>query len=188
MLCELCKKDEAAGVLHRKSEDGEDEELYVCKKCLKANNHDGDTSDSGRETSDAPRDDEPPAFIKNFLDAAVGLIEGVTGGAMPKEKKCSQCGATWEKIKDEETVSCPDCWAQFGKEIYAKYLGGSYGPRHLGMIPQKTPDGKPSKAFLEKELKDAVARQNYRKAAHIRKLLDELGGDECGDAQNGGGR
>ena len=183
MLCELCKKEEASGVLHRKDENGEDEELYVCKKCLKANT-DGSADESNRETPDAPGEDEPPAFIKNFLDAAVGLIEGVTGGEMPKEKKCPQCGATWEKITNDETVGCPDCWAQFGKEIRNKYLGGSYGPKHLGMIPQKSPDGKPSRAFLEKELKEAVARQNYRKAARIRKLLDGLGGDEL----NGGGR
>ena len=34
-------------------------------------------------------------------------------------------------------------------------------------------------SFLEKELNDAVAKQNYRKAARIRKQLDELGGDEA---------
>ena len=72
---------------------------------------------------------------------------------------------------------CADCWAQFGKEIRHEFLGGSYGPRHIGKIPEKTPDGKPSRAFLEKELRDAVTRQNYRKAAKIRKLLDELNGE-----------
>ena len=58
-----------------------------------------------------------------------------------------------------------------------------YGPKHTGRIPEKAPDGKPSRAFLEKELKDAVARQNYRKAARLRKLLDELYGDGKGDGR-----
>ena len=34
MLCELCHKNDAGGVLHRKDANGEDEELYVCKSCL----------------------------------------------------------------------------------------------------------------------------------------------------------
>ena len=156
MLCELCHKDEAAGTLHRKDANGEDEELYVCKRCLArhggatGNGADGGT-DSGADDSSAkngpkiitPDGEEPPAFIRNFLDAAVGLIEGVAKSEAHEERKCPVC----------------------------------YGPRHLGKIPEKTPDGKPSRAFLEKELRDAVARQNYRKAARIRKQLDEMGGE-----------
>ena len=34
MLCELCHKNEAAATLHCKDENGDDEELYVCKDCL----------------------------------------------------------------------------------------------------------------------------------------------------------
>ena len=190
MLCELCHKDEAAGTLHRKDANGEDEELYVCKRCLArhggatGNGADGGT-DSGADDSSAkngpkiitPDGEEPPAFIRNFLDAAVGLIEGVAKSEAHEERKCPVCGRTWEQIKEERAVGCADCWAQFGKEIRGEFLGGSYGPRHLGKIPEKTPDGKPSRAFLEKELRDAVARQNYRKAARIRKQLDEMGGE-----------
>ena len=34
MLCEICHKGEAKGVLHRKGDDGETEDVYVCEKCL----------------------------------------------------------------------------------------------------------------------------------------------------------
>ena len=195
MLCELCHKDEAAGVLHHKDENGEDEELYDCKKCLaqKQGKHDSgslDAPDGTSEPSDGtsnkaktpkiitPDGEEPPAFIRNFLDAAVGLIEGVAKSESPKERKWPVCGRAWEKIKETHSVGCPDCWAQFGKEIREEFLGGSYGPKHLGKIPEKAPDGKPSRAFLEKELREAVARQNYRKAAQLRKKLDELNGEK----------
>ena len=182
MLCELCHNHDASGVLHRKDANGEDEELYVCQECLKAN---------GKAKPEKPKEisvvtpdgDEPPAFIKNFLDAAVGLIEGVAGAEPPQEKKCRVCGATWKKIKSERLLGCPDCWSQFGKEIREEFLSGAYGPKHLGKIPEKNPDGKPSRAFLEKELKEAVARQNYRKAARLRRQLDELDGKG-----NGGGK
>ena len=183
MLCELCHKNEAAGTLHRKDANGEDEELYVCKECL-AQKQDGQNAEGTEATGRTkakiitPDGEEPPAFIRDFLDAAVGLIEGVAKAEAPKEQKCPVCGRTWEKIKKECTVGCPDCWAQFGNEIRAEFLSGAYGPKHLGKIPEKAPDGKPSRAFLEKELRDAVARQNYRKAARLRKQLDELDGDK----------
>ncbi len=181
MLCELCHKNEAAGVLHRKDANGEDEELYVCKECLKSGtNGTGGDGKPDRPAADTPDGEEPPAFIKNFLDAAVGLIEGVAGSEPPKPKKCRVCGATWAKIKKSRKVGCPDCWAQFGKEIREEFLSGAYGPKHAGNIPEKAPDGKPSRAFLEKELKEAVAKQNYRKAARLRKMLDELDGGEKG--------
>ena len=182
MLCEICHKNKAEGVLHKKDDSGEDEELYVCKKCLaKANGEaGGETPPDGGDAARSGNgdDDDPPAFIRNFLDAAVGLIEGVTKSDLPKEKKCPVCGTTWQKIKDEHVVGCPDCWALFGKDIRSKFFPEAYGPKHIGKIPEKTSDGKPSKAFLEKELRDAVAKQDYRKAARIRKQLDQM--DEGG--------
>lgn len=187
MLCEICHENEATGVLHRKDANGDDDELYVCKSCLaKQNSGTGKkkADDGGKPTILTPDGEEPPAFIRNFLDAAVGLIEGVANSEPLHVRKCPVCGRTWEQIKESRSVGCPDCWAQFGKEIRKEFLVGSYGPRHIGKIPEKAPDGKPSRAFLEKELKDAVARQNYRKAARIRKALDEL---DNGKANGNGG-
>ena len=121
--------------------------------------------------------ESPPEFIQNFLDAAVGLIEGVVKSEnAPKEPKCRVCGATWKQIKETRIFGCPDCWSQFAENIKMEFLCGSYGTKHIGKIPEKTHDGTPSRAFLEKELKDAVAKQNYRKAARIKKQLDELEG------------
>ena len=182
MLCELCKHNEAETVLRRKDENGEDEELYVCRKCLAAANGDSGSGEEGvsvkiKPTIITPDGEPPPEFIQNFLDAAVGLIEGVVRSeGRPEVPRCRVCGSTWDKIKETRTLGCPDCWSQFAKEIKKEFLCGSYGPKHVGKIPEKTPDGAPSRAFLEKELKDAVAKQNYRKAARIRKQLDELDG------------
>ena len=187
MLCEICKHNDAETVLIRKDENGEDEELYVCKKCLAAANGTssnaaekdaGDTPNSAKPTFVTVDGEPPPEFIQNFLDAAVGLIEGVVkSDKLPKEPKCRVCGSTWTKIKETRSLGCPDCWAQFSKDIHKEFLLGSYGQKHAGKIPERTSDGKPSRTFLERELKDAVAKQNYRKAARIRKQLDELEGN-----------
>lgn len=186
MLCELCKHNDAECVLVRKDENGEDEELYVCRKCHAAASNPSGSAESGdgapckiKPTFVTVDGEPPPEFIQNFLDAAVGLIEGVaSSGGKPQEAKCKVCGSTWNRIKDSREVGCPDCWSQFGADIRKEFLQGSYGPKHTGKIPERSPDGRPSRAFLEKELKDAVAKQNYRKAARIRKQLDELYGGE----------
>ena len=112
MKCEICHKADAATVLHRKKKDGSDEELYVCKDCLASNGKKKPSAESKVSASIlSPDGEEPPAFIKNFLDAAVGLIEGVAESGLPKLKKCRVCGATWEKIKSECRVGCPYCWS-----------------------------------------------------------------------------
>ena len=187
MLCEICKINNAESVLHRKDKNGEDEELYVCKKCLKAaksdiasSNEEDDSETRSVKAKILTADGEPPPeFIQNFLDAAVGLIEGVVKSDKPKEPTCRVCGSTWKKIKESETIGCADCWSQFGKEIQKEFLSKSYGLKHKGKVPETTPNGKPSRAFLEKELRNAVEKQDYRKAARIRKQLDTLDGEEA---------
>jgi protein arginine kinase activator len=175
MLCELCHKNEADGVLHRKDANGEDEELYVCGACREAA--------QGKRRPEkpvakilTPDGKEPPEFIRNFLDAAVGLIEGVAKNGVPQEPQCSVCGTTWESIKQNGAVGCPDCWSRFGGEIRQEFLAGAYGRKHAGEIPAVAADGKPSRAFLENELKKAVEKQDFRKAARIRRQLDEMEG------------
>ena len=80
MLCEICKHNNAECVLHRKDENGEDEELYVCKKCMEAADDESPnpvTMVSIKPTIITADGETPPEFIQNFLDAAVWLIEGV---------------------------------------------------------------------------------------------------------------
>jgi protein-arginine kinase activator protein McsA len=173
MLCELCHKNEADGVLKRIGADGEEEELYVCSECRNAGKPKKKRPKPVAEIITADGG-EPPEFIRNFLDAAVGLFEGVTKNGMPQEPKCPVCGKTWAQIKDGALTGCPDCWSKFGKEIRSEFLKSAYGKKHLGEIPATTSDGKPSRAFLESELKKAVEKQNFRKAARIRRQLDEL--------------
>lgn len=189
MLCELCNKNEASCVLRRKGENGEDEELYVCRDCLEKESGGGERRPArrGKITSAiiSPDGKEPPEFIKNFLDAAVGFIEGVAEGAPAEATKCSVCGTTWEKIKETDTLGCPDCWTVFARNLREEYLAGAYAPTHKGKIPERSEDGKPSRAFLERELRNAVERQDYRKAADLKKLLDKMDKKDKGGKKDG---
>lgn len=177
MLCEICHKHEADGVLKRQGADGEEEELYVCARCRDA------AAGKSAEKPSRPvariissDGEEPPEFIRNFLDAAVGLFEGVTKNDSHREDGCPVCGMSWARLKETASVGCPDCWSRFAVEIREEFLKGAYGRKHLGDIPETTADGKPSRAFLENELKKAVEKQDFRKAARIRRQLDGMEG------------
>jgi protein arginine kinase activator len=178
MKCEICHKADAATVLHRKKKDGSDEELYVCKACAaatkggKAKPHAGGKGPSSAKVSITEGD--PPPFVENFFKAALGLVEGIA--EQEKDRKtCPGCGHTWEQIKEERRVGCPRCYRFFAELIRNEFLTGAYGRTHVGEMPHGV-TGQDSRAYLERELKIAIKRQQFEKAAEIRRKLDTLGG------------
>ena len=183
MKCEICHKSEAAAVLHRKGKDGGDEELYVCKECAAQARADGaGAKHAAAGSQDAPpakvtfNADDPPPFVENFVKAALGLVEGFADQEKGKHT-CPGCGRTWEQIKEEKRVGCPRCYRTFAESIRETFLAGAYGRTHAGAMPPGV-TGKDSRAYLERALKAAVKRQQFEKAAELRRRLDALDGGE----------
>lgn len=186
MKCEICKKADAATVMHRKKKDGSDEELYVCKDCAaKGAGKSPSKGDKAKESAKVTVDGEnPPTFVENFVKAALGLVEGFAEQEKDK-RECPGCGRTWEQIKEEKRVGCPRCYRTFAESIREEFLPGSYGRTHVGAMP-KNVTGKDSRAYLERELKAAVKSQQFEKAAKLRRRLDALGdGKDTGKEAEG---
>ena len=179
MKCELCHEGNAETVLHLKK-DGQDRELYVCKKCAAAARHPPkDKNEKDKSVSVIGPDGKPPQFVEDFFKAALGLVDGL--GHLEEERKngkraCPLCHATWEMLEQRGTLGCPRCWKTFASEIRSKFLRCDYGVLHVGAMPKET-TGDDSRAYLERELKKAIRRQKYEKAAEIQRRLDELGKD-----------
>ena len=183
MKCELCHEADAETVLHLKK-DGQDKELYVCKKCASDARHAKKKkgSEDGEKVSVIGPGEKPPPFVENFFKAAMGLVDGL--GHLEEERKhgkktCPHCHATWETLEQRETLGCPHCWKTFAAEIRAKFLRGDYGQAHVGSMPAET-TGTDSRAYLQRELKKAVRLQKYEKAAEIQRRLDALEPDADG--------
>ena len=182
MKCELCHAADAETVLHLKK-DGQDRELYICKKCAAAAKHPkGKKDDKGNSVSVIGPDGKPPQFVEDFFKAALGLVDGL--GHLEEERKngkrvCPLCHATWEMLEQRGTLGCPRCWKTFAAEIRTNFLRSDYGVQHVGAMPEKT-TGADSRAYLERELKKAIRLQKYEKAAEIQRLLNELGKDDPG--------
>ena len=175
MKCEICHEADAAAVIHVKK-DGEEKELFVCKSCAAKARHPTKkkpAQDPDRPVLEFDGDEEPPEFVKNLVEATLGFMKGVVENGHRTHSKCPSCKTTWEQIKKSGRLGCPNCWKVFSKSIRETFLGGQYGPKHVGAMPA-TVTGEASRAYLERELKAAVAREDFKRAASLKRLIDAL--------------
>jgi len=181
MKCEICHEADAATVLHRPGKNGADEELYVCKTCArnarKPKRSDTVPGSAAVESAifEFGPGKEPPPFVKNLLDATFGLMQslsedGKCGG--PRKTKCPACGRTLGDVLDGRPLGCPKCWETFGDAVLASRRD-LYGDRHAGPAPENIRTSDP-RARLERALAAALAKEDYKKAAEIRRKLDAL--------------
>lgn len=187
MKCEICHRAEAETAITVRR-DGEERELYVCAACAKAA-RDGRPGQPPQRRS--PRvtivggdgGDVPQPIVEEFVKATLGFMKGMAASEEETRRTCPACGTSWERIKKESRIGCPACWKTFAREIRETFLKGEYGPAHVGAAPavSSLPDPESARTVLERELKDAIAREDYRRAAAIKHDLDALGGGK-GDA------
>ena len=177
MKCEICHKQDAEQAVVVKR-DGKDRELYVCKACAKSLQHPPVQKKPKHKptvTVVGPGD-EPPPFVKNFLEATLGLVKGMAENPEERHLVCPTCHATWDKIRETRRLDCPTCWKTFAKEVQTEFLRSQYGPTHIGLPPAGTPRSVSgnSRIQLERALKAAIAQEDYRKASEIQKQLESL--------------
>ncbi len=179
MKCEICHKAEAQTVLHRKKEDGGDEELYVCKECAekaKKPKHKGRDPQTVVLNSG---DGKPPPFVEDLLKATIGFVKGMAeeqDKASGKLKDvCPTCGMKRDDFHEEDRLGCPDCWTAFASDLRERLADRHYGNHHIGGAPAAAPKVDVC-AQLERKLRLAVRRQDFEKAEEIRRKLEELGG------------
>jgi protein arginine kinase activator len=159
MNCEICNKNEAIIHIHQVS--GKKKSTYhICEICAQ---------DMGFN-----------AFDEKFDYSIGNLFKGLFKLKRKKAlktgtKSCPSCSWTIERFRRTKSLGCPECYSYFQDEIrvfYAKKLNVS---SHAGKFPKKIKSYK--KLFvdvlqLENEMDNAVANEEYEKAAQLR---DEIG-------------
>ncbi len=81
---------------------------------------------------------------------------------------CPACGFTLEDYRNTSRLGCPDCYSFFAREF-----------AHLGSAMADTPgnegaDAAPSREKLERQLHEAIEREDYESAARLRDELKAL--------------
>lgn len=114
------------------------------------------------------------------------LLAGLTDLGLETEEKlvlrCPTCGLTYPDFKETGRLGCSDCYHTFSKQLapLLKRIHGS--PQHVGKKPTVTSVGekifttnlRDKQGKLEKELKEAIKKEEYERAAEIRDQLRKL--------------
>jgi len=166
-----------------------DRELYVCAACAEALKGGGEKRKKPRRTDAAPEkvtiidgsEKNPPPFVEELVKATLGFMKEVAEAQDDERHICPVCKTKWTSVKESGRLGCPACWKAFARHIRAEFLSGAFGPVHRGAAPaieQLLPDPNAARAVLTRDLKDAIAREDYRRAAEIKRKLDGLADGE----------
>jgi protein arginine kinase activator len=96
-------------------------------------------------------------------------------------RACEECGATMQGILAQGLCGCPACYAHFERELGAVISRAQAGATvHVGRHPAQAAalvDRAALRNRLARELREAVSREEYERAAQLRDRLHTLGHD-----------
>ncbi len=162
MLCQDCKKKDATVHLTQ-IVDNEKVTVNLCKECA--------------DKRGFHNPFEGPVFpLTQFLASMAGQL---SEKKLPKdERKCPVCGNGFSDFSKIGRFGCGSCYTTFRKEI-SELIQKIHGTStHKGKTPQ-TPSGEIMKTLqeekkLQDELKKAIEKEDFEKAALIRDRIKTL--------------
>ncbi len=167
MFCQLCGQKEAT-VHFEENVNEVVREFHLCEVCAEKK---GFLSE--------------PFFSPSFSlpSLIAGLIE--FGATSPeKEKKCPECGLSYNQIERKGKMGCNLCYQTF-EEYISPLLEKIHGRvLHRGKVPRR---GKMRSKIerqlyqLRQELDEAVKEEEYEKAAQLRDKIRELQSEKSND-------
>ena len=161
--CDLCEKP--AQVHEVLIKNGQKHEIHLCPECASAQGYGGAAG-------------QLPAKIAKKLPAKPG---GVEGGP----RACRECGLTHSAFRRHGVLGCPGCYQAFEKQLeplISRAQGGA--THHCGHVPEQASghlDRQVQRTRLLKQLNEAIATEQYERAARIRDTLQGLSGPLLGD-------
>lgn len=179
MKCEICHKAEAQTAVVTRT-DGVERELYVCEACAEQLRTEKKTPSRKGEHPQVSIVDgtkaNPPPFVEELVKATLGFMKGVAEAKENERQICPVCKTKWDQIKDSGRMGCPACWKAFAKHIRGEFLASQFGLSHQGTAPavEKLTDTGSVRKIVERDLKAAIAREDYRLAAELKHKLDAL--------------
>ncbi|MBL0920585.1 MAG: UvrB/UvrC motif-containing protein [Phycisphaerales bacterium] len=123
---------------------------------------------------------QTPVPINELLSKIV-MSQGLAPEPGAKSGVCPGCGMTWAHFRQKGLLGCGECYKTFEKElmplIERAHEGGA---THTGKSPRRA--GSRSEilhgrlASLRRQLQEAVAAEQYERAAALRDQLREVSG------------
>ena len=167
MTCDHCDKP---AVVHEVIiKDGQKQEVHLCEEHAAEAGH--------KIPVQAPINE----MLTQFVSA------NVPGGSKKRRQgaKCGSCGLTFARVRKTGILGCPECYKSFDKQLgtlVSNAHGG--GTHHVGKQPTGREGLQERKAIRQKlvrELDDAVASEQYERAARLRDSLMKLDTEDVHD-------
>lgn len=128
---------------------------------------------------------EPEDLAADTLKAVQAMQEISEAAAVKKGagKRCPHCGISFHEFREKGRFGCPGDYDAFREQLVPLVENIHDATRHAGKVPAGAADGETSRQFrlikLRKELGEAVAAEEYEKAAALRDEIGALGGVEA---------
>jgi protein arginine kinase activator len=167
MECGDCEK--AKGVHLTKIVDGQLESLHVCADCPKL----------GLEAHLSPNDPSLSAqFSLSAFLSGIGSAKARPATPAAEVLVCQACGLTFAEFRQTGRLGCHHDYEAFESGLTRLLRKIHGGTKHVGRAPRRIGERlarKEAASALEAQLKEAIAQEDYERAATLRDQLRELG-------------
>lgn len=161
MLCDFCHERDAVIFLEQVSGSGQKRKINMCVECAIQRGISPD-----------------PKSIESSIGDLFKELSDITRRVQAENSRmCPVCGINVGEIRKTGHVGCPECYAIFKNDIRrylsSKGIKGSYTgsmPARLATVRSVLTD----RVVLQNKLNDAVANEDYEKAAMYRDYLKAL--------------
>ena len=190
MLCGICKEKEAT-VFYTEIINGAKKEQYLCGECA--------AKSTGLHLKSPFGEGEFSlgTLLAGLFEGTVskeesGDVEDVGAIVQGGESSCPDCGKAYPQFLKDEILGCPTCYKAFGRPLLRKIRSLQGADRHTGRSPEhiavnkevvktKTTALKLDRAArLSLQLEQAIEREDFGLAAHLRDELRAIKGQEAG--------
>jgi protein arginine kinase activator len=156
MLCQQCKKQTATVHLTDLAK-GEKKERHLCEDC------------AAREGIAVKQHVSINDVLNQFLQSGVQELSKI---------KCPDCGITFVEFRSQGLLGCPNDYDVFGEHLGSVIERAQDGHNHhTGKAPGQKSASKSAheeRLALQRELREAVAAEDYELAARLRDRLGEI--------------
>ncbi|MFP6666584.1 MAG: UvrB/UvrC motif-containing protein [Pirellulales bacterium] len=173
MQCQKCAKTATFHITELTG--GKPQELHLCEDCAR--------------TYLAQGEDEPTTAPTLAGVLAHQLAIGQTAEELARldQQSCPMCGITFYEFRNQGRFGCPHDYVCFADELEPLLVNIHGETEHVGKCPKHSAFGSTEQTELirlRREMKEAVAAENYEQASElrdeIRRIEQKIGG-EMGD-------
>jgi protein arginine kinase activator len=161
-LCERCKKKQATFHMTNIDASGAKQERHLCEHCAVEEGH--------------MQVAKPSVDINDLLETFLASTKSAAGQAV--NLTCENCGISYIEFRNQGLLGCPDDYDAFAEPL-GRLLSEAHGDpaHHVGKTPKSLGAQRKSHQDLrrlKRLLAEAVAAEDYERAAELRDQIREL--------------